>query len=201
MVLCTCMLILGEGNGNPLQCSCLENPRDRGAWWAAVYGVAQSQTRLKRLSSSSSSMLILNRGREWIWGKASSSWNLTNLCLNCLSTTGDCTHIRVWEAAFYTRMTWLMPFPLAAGDLHPSLPVELYMLHTKRQQRRLVQPSASMKPSLINHVPFLKHIVTKHLGNTQQRGWSCLCLSCPLCHRRGGRVQSLVSWALNQDSV
>ena len=43
----------GEGNGNPLQCSCLENPRDGGAWWAAVYGVAQSRTRLKRLSSSS----------------------------------------------------------------------------------------------------------------------------------------------------
>ena len=41
----------------PLQCSCLENPRDRGAWWAAVYGVAQSRTRLKRLSSSSSSSL------------------------------------------------------------------------------------------------------------------------------------------------
>ena len=46
-----------EGNGNPLQCSCLENPRDGGAWWAAVYGVTQSQTRLKRLSSSSSSMI------------------------------------------------------------------------------------------------------------------------------------------------
>ena len=44
----------GEGNGNPLQCSCLENPRDGGAWWAAVYGVAQSRTRLRRLSSSSS---------------------------------------------------------------------------------------------------------------------------------------------------
>ena len=42
---------IGEGNGNPLQCSCLEDPRDRGAWWAAVYGVAQSRTRLKRLSS------------------------------------------------------------------------------------------------------------------------------------------------------
>ena len=42
----------GEGNGNPLQCSCLENPRDGGAWWAAFYGVAQSRTRLKRLSSS-----------------------------------------------------------------------------------------------------------------------------------------------------
>ena len=47
--------LIGEGNGNPLQCSCLENPRDGGAWWAAVYGVTQSQTRLKQLSSSSSS--------------------------------------------------------------------------------------------------------------------------------------------------
>ena len=44
---------IGEGNGNPLQCSCLENPGDGGAWWAVVYGVAQSQTWLKRLSSSS----------------------------------------------------------------------------------------------------------------------------------------------------
>ena len=48
---------IGEGNGNPLQCSCLENPRDRGAWWAAIFGVAQSMTGLKRLSSSSSSSL------------------------------------------------------------------------------------------------------------------------------------------------
>ena len=46
---------IGEGNGNPLQCSCLENPRDGGASWAAVYGVTQSWTQLKRLSSSSSS--------------------------------------------------------------------------------------------------------------------------------------------------
>ena len=45
---------IGEGNGNPLQCSCLETPRDGGAWWAAICEVAQSQTRLKRLSSSSS---------------------------------------------------------------------------------------------------------------------------------------------------
>ena len=49
---------IGEGNGNPLQCSCLENPRDGGAWWAAVYGVAQSRTWLNRLSSSSSSSFI-----------------------------------------------------------------------------------------------------------------------------------------------
>ena len=48
----------GEGNGKPLQYSCLENPMDRRAWWAAIYGVAQSRTRLKRLSSSSSKPLI-----------------------------------------------------------------------------------------------------------------------------------------------
>ena len=49
---------IGEGNGNPLQCSCLQNPRDGEAWWAAVYGVAQSRKQLKRLSSSSSSSPI-----------------------------------------------------------------------------------------------------------------------------------------------
>ena len=48
---------IGEGTGNPLQCSCLENPRDGGAWWAAIYGVVQSRTRLKRLSSSSRAIL------------------------------------------------------------------------------------------------------------------------------------------------
>ena len=53
---------IGEGNGNPLQCSCLENPKDGRAWWAAVYGVAQSRTWLKRLSSSSS----CEKGSWWI---------------------------------------------------------------------------------------------------------------------------------------
>ena len=52
----------GEGNGNPLQCSCLENPMDGGAWWAAVYGAAQSRTRLKWLSSSS-----CHQGRTIKW--------------------------------------------------------------------------------------------------------------------------------------
>ena len=55
---------IGEGNGNPLQCSCLENPGDGGAWWPAVYGVSQSRTRLKRLSSSSSIPLIINEGEK-----------------------------------------------------------------------------------------------------------------------------------------
>ena len=56
---------IGEGNGNPLQCSCLENPRDRGAWWAAVYGVAQSRTQLKRLSSSSSHFPSIQLNRRF----------------------------------------------------------------------------------------------------------------------------------------
>ena len=57
---------IGEGNGTPLQCSCLENPRDGGAWWAAIYGVTQSWTQLKRLSSSSSSIsnIIWNFGKQ-----------------------------------------------------------------------------------------------------------------------------------------
>ena len=57
---------IGEGNGSPLQCSCLENPRDGGAWWAAVYGVAQSRTRLKRLNNNNNIM----------------SWSLKNTVLN-----------------------------------------------------------------------------------------------------------------------
>ena len=59
---------IGEGNGNPLQCSYLENPRDGGACWAAVYGVAQSRTRLKRLSSSSSSNnSMCSWFHLWMW--------------------------------------------------------------------------------------------------------------------------------------
>ena len=57
---------IGEGNGNPLQCSCLENPRDGGAWWAAIYGVARSRTRLTRLSSSSSSSSNIPTSPNWV---------------------------------------------------------------------------------------------------------------------------------------
>ena len=75
--------------GNPFQCSCLENPRDRGAWWAAVYGVAQSRTRLKRLSSSSSSKLRLKKKKKKSRSKAFSfldfiSLKLTHMLLNWL---------------------------------------------------------------------------------------------------------------------
>ena len=71
---------IGEGNGNPLQCSCLENPMDGGAWWAAVYGVAQSRTQLKRLSSSSSSSK--ERSPLLVWG-------LRGLCQGSKSLSWD----------------------------------------------------------------------------------------------------------------
>ena len=66
---------IGEGNGNPLQCSCLESPRDGGAWWAAISGVTQSRARLERLSSSSSRSLLL-RGLFSGCGE----WELLSLC-------------------------------------------------------------------------------------------------------------------------
>ena len=69
---------IGEGNGNPLQYFCLENPRDGGAWWAAMYGVAQSRTQLTRLSSSSSSRHKRSRSRE------KQRFHLGNLVFRCL---------------------------------------------------------------------------------------------------------------------
>ena len=69
---------IGEGNGNPLQCSCLENPRDGGAWWTAVCAVAQSQTRLKWLSSSSS----MCRCESWTIEKVE-RWGINAFNLGC----------------------------------------------------------------------------------------------------------------------
>ena len=69
---------IGEGNGNPLHCSCLENPRDRGAWWAAIYGVTQTQTPLKWLKSSSSSRSLVDPTKyTWTFQAAGSSGNVT----------------------------------------------------------------------------------------------------------------------------
>ena len=76
----------GEGNGNPLQCSWLEHPRDGGAWWAAVYGVAQSRTRLKWLSSSSSC----------IGGKAGNSLRTV------LQKDNETEYSRHWEQLRYS---------------------------------------------------------------------------------------------------
>ena len=90
---------IGEGNGNPLQYSCLENPRDGRAWWAAVYGVKQSQTWLKWLSSSS---LI------WRWNLASLIMGLDIICLlkgckiKSTSTTIKCSY-------YFQRCWFILP--------------------------------------------------------------------------------------------
>ena len=75
------LLCIGEGNGNPLRCSCLENPRDGGAWWAAVYGVARSRTWLKRLSSSSSSSRPLRSSHNILTDKMV-NWDRTMWRIN-----------------------------------------------------------------------------------------------------------------------
>ena len=85
---------IGEGNGNPLQCSCLENPRDREAWWAAVYGVAQSRTRLKRLSSSSSKQRIKKQRHYFVnKGPSSQGYGFSS------------RHIWMWELDY--KETWV----------------------------------------------------------------------------------------------
>ena len=87
---------IGEGNGNPLQCSCLENPRDGGAWWAAIYGVAQSRTRLKWFSSSSSN----------------SFWNslfLESYCWTILKTSDSCLeNILSLHYPFFCIIFWFI---------------------------------------------------------------------------------------------
>jgi len=70
---------IGEGNGNPLQCSCLENPRDRGAWLAAVYGVAQSWTRLKQFSSSSRDSLTAGISPLGVASEHAQTWGTSNV--------------------------------------------------------------------------------------------------------------------------
>ena len=80
---------IGEGNGSPLQCSCLENPRDGGAWWAAVHGVTQSRTRLKRLSSSSS---------QCLWYKWQTIFSVCHFFFF--------TYSHFWHRFFYAIKNW-----------------------------------------------------------------------------------------------
>ena len=93
----------GEGNGNPLQCSCLENPRDGGAWWAAVYGVTQSRTRLKWLSSSSSSSSLYYK-------------KFSSVQFSC-SVMSD--YLRA-HGLQHTRLPCLSPTPRAYSNSCPS---------------------------------------------------------------------------------
>ena len=96
---------IGEGNGNPLQCSCLENPRDRWAWWVAVYGVAQSRTRLKWLSSNLSMIKVSKQNSlsGWINFKKQ---HLTSCCLKETHFSfRDTQRLKVkrWEKIFHAN--------------------------------------------------------------------------------------------------
>ena len=88
---------IGEGNGNPLQCSCLENPRDGGTWWTAVYRVAQSRTRLKWLSTHAMSMLVfwLIEFSRWLIVRFGEG-NGTPLQYSCLENPMD-TGVLTWR--------------------------------------------------------------------------------------------------------
>ena len=96
---------MGEGNGNPLQCSCLESPRDGGAWWAAVSGVAQSRTRLKRLGSSGStwSVFLLSHLTSYppLLYIYKPSKNLFILLLGCDFYLGRCIIVGIYEIYFW----------------------------------------------------------------------------------------------------
>ena len=102
---------IGEGNGNPLQCSCLENPRDGGAWWAAVYGVAQSRTWLKWLSSSSSRRLYWQDVKTGLW--------------ICYSLTASSRTTTCWLGAplpiKYLTLYCLLTFSLSLTSYPPQL--------------------------------------------------------------------------------
>ena len=104
---------IGEGSGNPLQCSCLENPRDGGAWWAAIYGVTQSRTSLKQLSSSSSIPSFHlpphppQNGDKWgLWDLGVKEAQSIFLCLDGPSL------ILIASSAIWASDQWVLTGPL-----------------------------------------------------------------------------------------
>ena len=123
---------IGEGNGNPLQCSCLENPRDGGARWAAVYRVAQSWTRLKQCSSSRVILSYLIWGkklghRDWITWSKWNSWEMVDLVLEPRNLTSETmffccnTTLPLHLYAEDQRHQWRCLIPMSTENQHESL--------------------------------------------------------------------------------
>ena len=120
---------IGEGNGNPLQCSCLENPRDMGAWWVAISGVAQSRTWQKWLSSSSSS-------RKGLWGIGTKTE-----CVECLLShfshvplfviSRTVEHQAPLPMGFSTQKYWSVCHANTGGLPCPPPPGDLFYLSRK----------------------------------------------------------------------
>ena len=117
---------VGEGNGNPLQCSCLENPRDGGAWWAAIYGAAQSRTQLKQLSSSSSMLnfrvLLLSTCKD---GNSSVDIQALLVCFLCIVVYG----YNPWVAYSQTQCTCILYEMSLLQDSLPAFPLKNQYQH------------------------------------------------------------------------
>ena len=113
---------IGEGNGNPLQCSCLENPRDGGAWWAAVYGVAQSRTWLKWLSSSRINFEVsFNlQGSPGDPDEAETSWNCTLSCVLPLHYHDSSTLFFKFEFIYFNGRLITLQYCIGFA-IHPPL--------------------------------------------------------------------------------
>ena len=105
---------IGEGNGNPLQCSCLENPRDGGAWWAAVSGVAQSRTRLKQLSSSNIHVYITENTYSHIFFFSEMRYSVIYLhpCIVLLNEYITHTHTQKSLLLYISQITVLIRFKI-----------------------------------------------------------------------------------------
>ena len=99
---------IGEGNDNPLQCSCLENPRDGGAWWAAVYGVTHSRTRLKRLSSSSSNNTICLMNSGSFKSQARCHFPVTSLAPLHVTPSFSVPPLHLYTEGFVSLHVWYL---------------------------------------------------------------------------------------------
>ena len=131
-----------RGNGNPLQCSCLENPVDGGAWWAAVYGAAQSWTRLKRLSSSSSSSSFVFLIYSLKPALSLSSFTL----LKRLFSSSSLSAIRVVSSAYLRLLMFLPPILIPACNSASPVFLMMCLKYRLNEQGDCGQPC---------HTPFL----------------------------------------------
>ena len=139
---------VGEGNGNPLWCSCLENPRDGGAWWAAVYGVAQSRTWLKWLSSSSNSCMFRRHYFSCVC-------MLTCVQLFATLWTVACPAPLSYE---FSRQEYLngLPFPILWDTPDPGIEHLLCLLHRQVDSLLLSHLGSQVFPDLTFVDPFAR---------------------------------------------
>ena len=149
---------IGEGNGNPLQSSCLENPRDGGAWWAAIYGVAQSRTRLKWLSSSS---MPMKRLPWWLSSKefACSARNAFSLDQEDPLKEEMATHSKILAGKFHGQRSLVGCSPWSNRVWRDWTPVNMPMKNRHTQENKCIRihlprlfPLALCSPCIL-HLP------------------------------------------------